>query len=209
MTNDPADGNEERLSDESTDPANGPNGAVVVGLTGPNASGKGEAADHLVRMGFTYHSLSDVVREEATARGLTHRREDLIAVGNDLRARHGFGILAERIVPRLSVRGGRNVVDSIRNPREVDVLRRLPFFLLLGVTAPIEVRFDRARARGRIGDGESLEEFRTREEMENSADPWGQQLAATLALADHIIYNVGSVKELQQEIAAFIRSARI
>lgn len=170
---------------------------LVLGLTGSNAAGKGEVAERLRRRGFALHSLSDIVREEAAARGLSAERENLIRVGNELRRLGGPGVLAERIVPRL---GRRDVVDSIRNPSEVEVLRRLERFVLLGVVAPIELRFERARARARAGDPETLARFREREEEENTADPHAQRLAATLALADHVLSNRGSLEQLEREV---------
>jgi len=174
---------------------------LIVGLTGPNAAGKGEAAACLVRRGFAYHSLSDVVREEATARGLTHERENLIAVGNQLRSARGAGALATMVVPRL---GHRDVVDSIRNPQEVAALRQVRGFVLVGVTAPAWLRFERARARGRVGDGETREEFSRREEMENSLSPDEQQLRATLALTDHLIENSGTLADLDAAIGRLL-----
>src|SRR2546427_18681 len=71
---------------------------LVVGLTGPNASGKGEAATFLASQGFSVRSLSDVVRDEATRRGLDHSRDNLIRVGVEMRARHGPGALARRVL---------------------------------------------------------------------------------------------------------------
>ena len=58
---------------------------VVIGLTGPNASGKGEVAAHLGSRGFSLHSLSDIVREQAAQQGFPPEREFLIRVGNALR----------------------------------------------------------------------------------------------------------------------------
>src|SRR5262249_44423717 len=87
------------------------------------------------------------LREDLERRGLPPTRENLIAIGNELRSVGGAAVLAERIRPRLDAR---DVVDSIRNPAEVETLRRLPGFLLIGVSAPLEVRFSRAgAARGR------------------------------------------------------------
>jgi dephospho-CoA kinase len=189
---------ENRLSGEGVEPAR----RLVIGLTGPNAAGKGETANLLVRRGFLYHSLSDVVREEATARGLTHSRDDLVAVGNALRAAGGAGILAERIIPQL---GRRDIVDSIRNPAEAIALRKAEGFVLVGITAPVAVRFERARSRARLGEGETLEEFRSREERENSTDPLRQQLAATLALADRVIENSSSLDALQDRIDSLLK----
>ena len=200
----------------------------VLGLTGPNAAGKGEVANILRARGFTYHSLSDVVREEATLRGLDHTRENLIRVGNELRAARGPGVLAERIVAKIvgpagavseeaggggagqggspwliRVPAGVNViVDSIRNPAEVGVLRRLSGFVLVGVSAPIAVRFERSRRRARAGDGTTLDEFARKESLENTADPAAQQLTQTFLLADVVIDNSGTLSELAARVAA-------
>ncbi|HJQ98001.1 MAG TPA: AAA family ATPase [Candidatus Polarisedimenticolaceae bacterium] len=170
---------------------------LVLGITGPNAAGKGEVSGILAARGFATHSLSDVVREEAAALGLPPEREHLIRVGTSLRREGGAGVLAQRILPRLR---GRDVVDSIRNPAEVDVLRSLAGFVLVGVEAPAELRFERSRRRARAGDPETFEEFLARERQENSADPAGQQLAATFALADRVLVNDGNLDALRARV---------
>jgi dephospho-CoA kinase len=96
-------------------------------------------------------------------------------------------------------------VDSIRNPAEVEVLRRLPGFLLLGVTAVPEIRFERARQRQGRGDAvASLRSFLDKEAEENTADPTAQQLSAPFALADHLIGNDGSIDDLHQDIRKLV-----
>jgi dCMP deaminase len=141
------------------------------------------------------HSLSDVIRDAAAARGLPPTREHLIQLGNELRRAGGAGALAEGILPRL---GQRDVVDSIRNPAEVQVLRGLPGFVLIGVSAPVELRFERSLSRGRPGDPETLQQFLLREEQENTTDPDAQQLQATFRLADHVIVNDGDLAALHE-----------
>jgi dephospho-CoA kinase len=199
----------------------------IVGLTGPNAAGKGEVANILRARGYLYHSLSDVVRDEATLRGLDHTRENLIRVGNELRAAHGPGALAERIVAKIvgaagavpeerrsgsspwliqAPAGVSAIVDSIRNPAEVAVLRRLAGFILVGVNAPIAVRFARSRLRARAGDGTTLEEFARKESLENSTDPAAQQLTQTFMLADVVIDNSGTLGDLGAKVAAALPS---
>ena len=155
----------------------------------------------LVNKGFIYHSLSDVLREDLERRGLPPTRENLIAIGNELRGTGGAGVLAERILPRL---GARDVVDSIRNPAEVEVLRRLPGFILIGVDAPLELRFSRAVSRGRPGDGPTLEEFRSKEARENSPDPSRQQLARTFALADRTLSNDATLEILRDGVVRML-----
>jgi dephospho-CoA kinase len=167
---------------------------IVLGLTGPNAAGKGEVADYLKTRGFTLYSLSNIVREEAEARSLPPEREHLIAIGNDLRREGGPSVLADRLIPRLA---DRDVVDSIRNPAEVQALRQaLPHFTLIGVAAATEVRFRRSLARARPGDPGTLELFEARERQENSDDPNAQQLAATFEMADRIIWNDSDLDSL-------------
>lgn len=170
-----------------------------MGLTGPNASGKGEVAKFLAAHGFEVHSLSDAVRQEATRLGLDHGRDSLIRVGVRLRSKGGPGALAARILPGLR---GRAVVDSIRNPGEVAVLRGLPRFLLLGVDAPQILRFHRSLRRGRPGDGATLDEFARKEARENSSTEAGQQLRATLALADCLVDNDGALDALHDKVRA-------
>ena len=158
-------------------------------------------AARLGELGFRKHSLSDIVREEAVARGLSDVREDLIAVGTSLRREHGAGVLASRILPRL---GGRDVVDSIRNPAEVEVLRGRSDFVLVGVAASHEVRFERSLRRARHGDPATPAEFRRREEQENASDPSGQQLDATFRLADHVLENHGDLEALRRAVEALL-----
>lgn len=166
----------------------------VIGLTGPNASGKGEVAAYLAEKGFRAYSLSDIIREELAAQGLAPTRETMIDTGTRLRRDHGPGVLAERLVDRL---GDRDVVDSIRNPSEVFALRRVPGFVLVHVDAPPALRFERSIARGRPGDAESLERFVELEARENTSDPAAQQLLATASLADVTLVNDGDIPALR------------
>jgi dephospho-CoA kinase len=170
---------------------------LCVGLTGPNASGKGEVARFLGENGFSLHSLSDVVREEATRQGLDHSRENLIATGTSLRQIHGEGVLAERTLPKLT---DHSVVDSIRNPGEIRVLKTLPCFFLLGVDAPVALRFERSRKRGRIGDGETLQEFQRKEELEKSSHGPGQQLDVCFRMADQVVVNDDTLESLRLRV---------
>jgi dephospho-CoA kinase len=176
---------------------------LVLGLTGPNAAGKGEVAAYLLERGFALHSLSDIVREEAARRGLGCERAQLIQVGNALRKESGPGVLAQRILARL---GERDVVDSIRNPAEVQVLRQLRHFVLVGVRASLEGRFRRTLERARPGDPLTLEEFRERERQENSPDAKEQRLDATLALADEFLDNDTDLETLHRRIDGLLEA---
>ena len=93
----------------------------LIGLTGTNGAGKGEAAAFFSARGYAYFSLSDVIREELRARGEAVSRDSLIRTGNELRERCGPDVLAGRTMAKV---GGPAVIDSIRNMHEVAFLRR-------------------------------------------------------------------------------------
>jgi len=173
---------------------------MIIGLTGSNCAGKTEVSQYLVRRGFEYYSLSDEVRQEIRKRGLEITRAVLIEVGNDLRRQGGSGVLAERILLRLG--HDRNyVVDSIRNPTEVEVLRQRKDFVLMAVAANEAVRFQRSLLRGREGAAQTLEQFIQEEKRElESDDPSTQQLVATWRMADVVVNNDGSLGNLHKRL---------
>lgn len=177
---------------------------MIIGLTGKNAAGKGEVAEYLKHRGFEYHSLSDEIREEIQRRGLEISRELLIEVGNELRRQSGPGVLAERILARFEPDSS-YVVDSIRNPSEVEVLRRRKDFILLAVEADQALRFERSRTRSREGAAQTLERFAREEERElNSSDPASQQLLATSRSADLTVTNNGSIEDLHRQLDSIL-----
>ncbi len=174
---------------------------MIIGLTGKNGAGKGEAAEFLKSKGFGYHSLSDVIREEVKSRGEAITREALLRTGRELRAKHGTGVLAERILARMGT-GGNCVVDSIRHPDEVAALRKAPEFHLLAITADAKVRFERLKSRKRESDPETYESFlRLETEEATSRNSEGQKLEATSALADTSIANEVSVPEMHAKLS--------
>lgn len=169
----------------------------LIGLTGTNGAGKGEAAAFFVSRGYAYFSLSDVIREELAARGEAVSRDSLIRTGNALRERFGSDILARRTMAKV---GGPAVIDSIRNAHEVAFLRRQEGFVLLAFDAPIALRFARVAARGRDESAADLEAFRNKEEEERAGGATAQQLEACMAAADRLILNEGTLPEFHRKL---------
>ena len=168
---------------------------MIIGLTGLNASGKGTVARFLTERGFTYFSLSDVIRDVLAERGEPPTRENMIRTGNELRREGGAGALAAGVLRKIDP-AHNTVVDSIRNPTEVEVLREHVDFSLVEVSASEAARFERLRARGRVGDPDDLETFRVLEARELAGDASAQQLLATAELADLHVANDGTEEEL-------------
>ena len=177
---------------------------MIIGLTGRNAAGKGVVAEYLQRRGFLYLSLSDILRETLAQRKQEISREALIQTGNELRRAHGSGYLAQEMLRRM--RDEKNyVVDSIRNPAEVEVLRTAPGFVLMHVSARPEMRLERMKQRGRESDPQTLPDFLALEERELSSDPAAQQLHQVESMADVIVENNGTIEEVQQAVHGVIQ----
>jgi len=172
---------------------------MLIGLTGRNASGKGEVARYLQKKSFYYYSLSDVIRDEIRRRGLEPTRDLLITVGNELRQRYGANILAERILAKIED-DKHYVIDSIRNPSEVDAFRAAKHFKLIRIEAPAEVRFRRILKRHRESDPRTFEEFVELENREAEGDDASQNLVKVELMADHSLINDGTLDQLYPHI---------
>ncbi|MFW6136824.1 MAG: AAA family ATPase, partial [Candidatus Aminicenantaceae bacterium] len=173
----------------------------LIGLTGTNGSGKGEAALFFQKNGFAYFSLSDVIRDELNREGRPLSRDNLIQKGNQLRKDHGADVLARRVMAGIRSDA---VIDSIRNLREVEYFRRRTGFILLALDAPPEIRFQRVRERGRRESAVTLEEFILKEREEMTEKKTGQQLALCMTAADYQIVNDGSLDDLHRHLEKFL-----
>jgi dCMP deaminase len=178
---------------------------MIIGLSGRNGAGKGEVLAFLQSRSFYALSLSDVIREELRRRGESETRERMIETGNAIRQARGPGglaaVLAEQLLPDRNY-----VIDSVRHPAEVELLRaRTSRFQLWWVEADESVRLERMRARGRAGDPQNLAELRALEGRElGSADPAAQQLLAVQGLADATLQNDGTVAELHAQVQTLL-----
>jgi len=179
---------------------------MLIGLTGKNGSGKGVVSDFLKSMGYHYHSLSDVVREEIVSRGNKVTRDLLITTANELRTNYGPSVLAERIMAKLDPEKN-YVIDSIRNPFEVEALRRRKDFFLLMVDADPKTRFGRLKERARENDPKDYDAFLKLEAAEaGSNDPNTQQLNRTCDMADARVENNNTIEELHEDIRHVLRA---
>jgi len=182
---------------------------MILGLTGKNAAGKGELAIHLESKNFKYFSLSDALRDEATKQGLDHSRDTLIKLGTEIREKFGNGILAVRINEKISKLLGKDIiVDSIRNPGEIEELRKNDGFIFIGVHTDTEIRYQRLLKRGRVGDAKTLKEFKEHEDKENNDEGAGQQLDKCLEMADTIINSNGTIEEANDDLDTYLKKLK-
>jgi len=184
---------------------------MIIGITGTNGSGKDTVANYLILKGFTHYSLSDIIREETKKRKLPVERNVLIAIGNELREKHGENVLASLTLEKIEKNAIENaVITSIRNPGEINELRKNKNFYLLGVDAPAKIRYKRVISRARENEKKiSFKEFVNLEEKEKTAEKNKQQLGVCLKMADKIILNDSLIEDLYKKTEDWINSLAV
>lgn len=180
---------------------------LVLGLTGPNAAGKGEVCKYLAMKGFFSTSLSDILRKIAKQKGITPSRVNLVNLGNKLRKKYGSGILAKWLIREIS-RNGKDkiVVDSIRTSGEILAFRKKfkNNFYLIHISAPKKIRFKRILSRGREGDPKTYKEFIEIEKRECSKKSVQQQIHKCKQLSDFFINNNSTLEQLYKKVDSIV-----
>jgi dephospho-CoA kinase len=200
-----------------------------VGVTGLPGVGKGEFVTRLQAVlkekGITaYHfSLSDVLRTQARKDGLPIERPVLHRIANELREKHGAGVLSAKLAEMIgeTLRTLDEdakvviIIDAIRAPDEITTLRERygDKFVMVGLEAPIDTLVTRIIERRRfdesadmLADGASVREMLVKESGEGEP-AYGHGILKCIAMADWRIENTGSLDDLSTKIEDFINSA--
>lgn len=175
----------------------------IIGIVGTVASGKDAAAEYLAKKeNMPLFQISRYLKDLAASLGLPETRGNLNFLGKKIAAEKGHAYLAEVLLPKIADRG---IITGMRQPPQIHYLRNNADFFLLAVDAAPEVRFRRARKRGRPGEGKTLEEFVANEEVENASDV--QRLTDCMNLADRTIMNNGSLENFYGAIDEAMESS--
>jgi len=177
----------------------------IIGLAGTIGSGKELIKEHLTKKYNCYYvSLSSVIRAEFEKRKSSFTRKTLQDQGNDLRKRYGNFILAKLAISYMSRDKQIIIVDGIRNPGEVEYLKK-EFgrnFYLIGMDADQKFRFERIQKRARPTDPKTMEEFVEIDQRDQGiGEPaYGQQTKSCLQMADFIVDNNGSIEDVESKL---------
>ena len=166
------------------------------------ASGKTTVLDVLKKLGYQHVTLSDMVREEARRLGVTEERENLMNVGQTLRQKYGAGVLAFRAIEKIKSSGGDKwVIDGIRNPAEIDEIKKESGTVIIANTAPEELIIKRIMSRKRSDDtfDEVSIRRKLRREMGEGEPADGQQVGKCIAKADYTFINDMPVEKVEEE----------
>ena len=182
---------------------------MIIGITGPIASGKSVLVEMLIEKGFTYYRISEEVREEAKKRGIPMERKAFQDLGNAMREKYGNGYWVERLCSKINLEN-KYVIDGIRNPGEIDVLKKIGNFRLIGIEAPIEKRFQWILMRNKDSDPKTIDEIKAIDSRDRGVgEPnSGQQSAKCYDLADDCIKNEGTFEELSKNIGELLETLK-
>lgn len=171
---------------------------MIIGIAGMPSSGKDTVAEIFEKKGYKHISLSQVLRNMAKEQNIELTTENLTEFGNSTRLKYGLGFLAKEALKEIK---GDAVITSIRQPGEVDVLRKKKDFYLIAVDATLENRWQRLSARRRPGDPATLEEMKSIEKRQSKAGgSKDMQNDVVMEMADYYIDNNGDKNQLKEKV---------
>lgn len=167
----------------------------ILVTTGMPGSGKEEFLICCQARGAKVVRMGDIVREKAKEFGLDSSDTSVGNLANEERKRYGMDIWAKRTIP--FVGGDLVVIDGTRGPDEIRAFKHAfgDDLKVVAIHTSPKVRFDRLKARARPDSPAKASEFDARDRRELD---WG--LGEAIALADYMVNNDGTLKELKVEV---------
>jgi deoxycytidylate deaminase/dephospho-CoA kinase len=135
-------------------------GTHIIGLTGSFGSGCSYIADTIfVPLGYQRRSLSGILREmfhrETGKDPNTVPRHELQVFGDTIRENNGTDFLAQELSKQIDHKNGKYVIESFRNPDEIDYFRKnFTDFWLLGIYASRDTRWSRCKGKDKYDGNE-------------------------------------------------------
>lgn len=183
---------------------------VYVGVVGQIAVGKGILVDYLTKkLGFISFSLSSILHSELRKKGIKEfTRKTLQDMGDELRKKEGDGVLAKKAIEILKKNGDKHVViEGIRNPGEIEFLKKNPAFILIGVKANRKLRYKRLLQRSKPWDPKTWSDFVKvdRRDLGVGQNKSGQQVGKCLAYCDYVLTNNKDLKDFQRKVKELMK----
>lgn len=175
----------------------------MILLSGMPGAGKEEFVKIAKKRGYYIVRMGDIVREYTKKLGYEVNSVNVGMVANSERERFGEAIWALRTVEKLKECDSRKVVvDGIRSLAEINIFREnFDKVFVVAILASPKTRFERIKARGRVDDFISYDEFIKRDFRELS---WG--VGNVIALADFYIINESSLEEFHKNVEKFLEA---
>ncbi len=176
---------------------------IIIGLVGEAAAGKGTVAKYLLeKYAGTTFVFSTPMKDCVRRLHLPLSRENLTKFSELSRQAYGDDLYARVIAEDCKVSDAPMiVVDGVRRHTDIGTLKHLPGYHMIYVTAPVEVRWQRARNRGeKAGESDmTLEQFKQEELL-----PTEVEIRSVGESAEFSVENTGSFDDLYTSIGSII-----
>lgn len=172
---------------------------LIIGLVGQAGCGKGTAAD-LLRGEYKaeYVRFSGILGEILEKLAIEKTRENFTNISEHLRQAFGEDILSYAVEKQaLDSTSDIVVIDGIRRPEDIVALEPLPYFKLISISVPAELRYERMKKRGEKATESNMtwEEFQKEENY-----PTEVTIPLVMQRAWKTLDNSGSREEFEAKV---------
>jgi len=181
---------------------------IILGITGTIGAGKGTIVEYLVEnKNYEHYSVRNFLIQIIEQQKLPVNRDSMVAIANDLRQLHGPAYIVAELY-KIALKSGKNaIIESIRTPGEIELLRSKSNFYLLAVDAEPQVRYRRVLKRQSETDDITYDTFLDNEKREmESDDPNKQNISVCIKKADFVINNDDTRFKLYKQIDRFLKN---
>lgn len=177
---------------------------MIVGIGGTLGAGKGTVVEYLIAKEFKHYSGSGKLREILEERGVKVDRDAYSKLADEIRGEDPMG-LSKIIWKQYESDSPKNAVfEALHEPAEAQFIRDKGG-VVLGVDAPMEIRYERISGRGSEKDNVSFEDFKRLAIYEEEGGGT-HNIRAVISMADHVIQNEGTLEELHEKIEQWLQS---
>lgn len=183
---------------------------MLIWITWTIWSGKWVVVDYLVdKYWFAHYSARHYFTQILQEQWLEVTRPNMIQLANGLREEHGGSYIIWQLIQQAQEAWHNAVVESIRAVDEVNLLKA-SWWILIGVTADQQMRYERVVQRGTSLDHITFEQFKFDEHFEGSSpDPAKSNIFACLPLCDQVFLNEWTLDDLYAQLDTYFESLNL
>ena len=188
---------------------------IVVTVVGLPGSGKSLAADMLKKRGFEVIELGDIWRELLKKNHISRfDPKGTREFTRKIRQKYGKDVYARYAFKKVQKKRHLVAIMGIRSTYEMDYLKRhLDNIYTIALLAPMGMRFERLKTRGKPEDPKTLKDFKwlnTRERRGFMKAPSEEKhgVMRIIRSADYVIANTSTVRKLEENLAGVLKKIK-